>query len=131
MSFPLFGIGWKLQGMENPGEKFLSRAHQFFPPKSGGKSREENWAECSFTKMPSTDPFHSWLSPTPLITFVQITYHLFSSSSLYLPSTPSTVPSSLLSFFFSFFFLLTRSIVSCPHFLVDFLVYIIIIKIII
>ena len=104
MSFPLFGIGWKIQGMENPGEKFLSQAHQFFPPKSGGKSREENWAECSFTRMPSADPFHSRLSPTPLITFVQITYHLFSSSSLYLPSTPSTVPGSLLSFFFFFSF---------------------------
>ena len=104
MSFPLFGIGWKIQGMENPGEKFLSRANQFFPPKSGGKSREENWAEWSFTRMPSIDPFNSRLSPTPLKTFVQITYHLFSSSSLYLPSTPSTVPGSLLSLFFFFLF---------------------------
>ena len=55
-----------MQGMENPGEKFLSRTHQFFPPKLGGKSREEKWAEHGLTEMPSTDPSHSRLSPTPL-----------------------------------------------------------------
>ena len=29
--------------VENPEEKFLSRAHKFFPPKSGGKARGENY----------------------------------------------------------------------------------------
>ena len=33
--------------VENPEEKFLSRAHKFFPPKSGGKSREENCVLCN------------------------------------------------------------------------------------
>ena len=45
MGFPLFGIGWKIEGVlgvKNLGEKFLSRAHNFFPPNLGGKAREEN-----------------------------------------------------------------------------------------
>ena len=29
--------------VENPEEKFLSRAHKFFPPKSGGKAGGENY----------------------------------------------------------------------------------------
>ena len=29
--------------VENPEEKFLFRAHKFFPPKSGGKARGENY----------------------------------------------------------------------------------------
>ena len=48
MGFPLFGNGRKTEVAENPGEKFLSRAHKFFPPKSGGKERGEN----SFTVIP-------------------------------------------------------------------------------
>ena len=65
VGFPLFGIGWKIEGVENPGEKFLSRAHKFFPPKSGGKSREENCVLCNFTRMPSTNPsFKAFTYPT-------------------------------------------------------------------
>ena len=45
MGFPLFGNGRKIGGVKNPGEKFLSRAHKFFPPKSGGKARGENCTE--------------------------------------------------------------------------------------
>ena len=41
MVFPLFGNGRKTGGVENPGEKFLSRAHKFFPPKSRGKQGEK------------------------------------------------------------------------------------------
>ena len=48
MGFPLFGNGRKTGGAEIPGEKFLSQAHKFFPPKSGGKVRGEN----SFTVIP-------------------------------------------------------------------------------
>ena len=42
MGFPLFGNGRKTGEVENPREKFFSRAHKFFPPKSGGKARGEN-----------------------------------------------------------------------------------------
>ena len=48
MGFPLFGNGRKTGGAEIPGEKFLSQAHKFFPPKLGGKVRGEN----SFTVIP-------------------------------------------------------------------------------
>ena len=37
MSFPLFDIGWKIQGMENPGENFSPGPTNFFLP-----NREEN-----------------------------------------------------------------------------------------
>ena len=38
--------------MENPGENFLSRAHKFDPPKSGGKAMREKCSHSTFTQMP-------------------------------------------------------------------------------
>ena len=37
---------------ENPGESFLSRAHNFHPPKSGGKSGEESALKALLPKYP-------------------------------------------------------------------------------
>ena len=38
---------------ENPGESFLYRAHNFHPPKSGGKGWREKCSHSTFTQMPS------------------------------------------------------------------------------
>ena len=39
--------------MENPGENFPSRAHNFHPPKSRGKLWREKCSHNNFTEMPS------------------------------------------------------------------------------
>ena len=43
LNFPLFGNEKKTGEVENLGENFLSWAHKFFPPKSGGKAMRENF----------------------------------------------------------------------------------------
>ena len=37
---------------ENPGESFLSRSHNFHPPKSGGKGWREKCSHSTFTQIP-------------------------------------------------------------------------------
>ena len=105
MGFPLFGNGEKTGGVENPGEKFLSRAHKFFLP-----NREEKQGEKTASKqiyrntLPLT--LHSRPSPTPPKTFVPNPYHFFSSSFLYLQHIVhcSRFSPLSLSFFFLIFF---------------------------
>ena len=82
------------------GEKFLSRAHQFFPPKSGGKSRKENWAECSFTRMLS-----------PLTLFIQ-DFHL----TLFIQDPSEDFCPNNLSPFLIFFSLPSQHAVHCSRF---------------
>ena len=45
--------------MQNPGENFLSQAHNLHPPKSGGKLWREKCSHRGITQMPSpTYPLH-------------------------------------------------------------------------
>ena len=84
-----------------PWRKFSLSDPQIFPSQIGRKSNERKLPQCSFTVMPSHQPFiqdlhlpHRRLLPQILITFSHILIFTF--------STPSTIPGSLL--FFLFFF---------------------------
>ena len=55
----------KNRRVENPGEKFLSRAHNFFPPDLGGKAREENCVPAILLECPLINPsFKTFTYPT-------------------------------------------------------------------
>ena len=104
MGFPLFGIGWKVEGVENPGEKFLSRAHNFFPPDLGGKAREENFVPTILLECPPINPSFKTFTYPHWRLLSQMTYHFFSSSSLCLQHTVHCSRFSPLSFLFILFY---------------------------
>ena len=81
-----------------PWRKFYLPDPQIFSSQIGRKSNERKLPQCSFTIMPSHQPFiqdlhlpHRRLLPQILITFSHLLIFTF--------STPSTVPGSLLFFF--------------------------------
>ena len=107
MGFSLFGIGWKIEGVlgvKNPREKFLSRAHNFFPPNLGGKAREENCVPAILLECPPINPSFKTFTYPHWRLLSQMTYHFFSSSSLCLQHTVHCSRFSPLSFLFFFSF---------------------------
>ena len=44
---------------ENPGENFLSRAHNFHPPKSGGKSGEKSAVKALLQQIPFPNVYNN------------------------------------------------------------------------
>ena len=89
---------WEENRSGKPWRKFSLPNPQIFSSQIGRKSNERKLPQCSFTIMPSHQPFiqdlhlpHRRLLPQILITFSHLLIFTF--------STPSTVPGSLLFFF--------------------------------
>ena len=107
-------MGWKSEfstvwyRVENardgkPGRKISLPGPPIFSSQIGRKikGRKVGWTWTYWNALHWPISFKTFTYPSE--TFVQITYHIFSSSSFYLPSTPSCSRFSPLLFFFFFF----------------------------